>query len=71
MNGVFAPPGAYIPGKNITLGSRHHPRRREPRHAVLGAELEISDDHDGIIDLPDDAPVGASLRANAPASTTR
>ena len=29
---------------------------------VSEAELEISDDHDGIIDLPADAPVGASLR---------
>jgi phenylalanyl-tRNA synthetase beta chain len=25
---------------------------------VLAAELEISDDHEGIIDLPEDAPVG-------------
>ena len=33
---VFAPPGTYIPGKDITLGDRQHPRRREPRHAVLG-----------------------------------
>ena len=37
MIGVFAPPGTYIPGKNITLGSRHHPRRREPRHAGVRA----------------------------------
>ena len=27
MTGVFAPPGAFIPGKNITLVGRHHPRR--------------------------------------------
>ena len=39
MNGVFAPPGTYIPGKNITLGGRQDPRRREPRHAVSAAEL--------------------------------
>ncbi len=36
MKSVFAPPGTYIPGKNITLGDRHHPRRRKPGHAVLG-----------------------------------
>ena len=27
------------------------------------AELELSEDHDGIIELPDDAPVGVALRA--------
>ena len=32
---------------------------------VSEAELQISDDHDGIIDLPDDAPIGDSLRARA------
>ena len=36
MTGVFVPPGAFIPGKNITLAGRHHPRRREPRHAGVG-----------------------------------
>ena len=61
MKGVFGAPGAFIPGKNITLRRRHDPRRRKPRHAdAPAAELEISDDHDGIIDLPADAPVGKS-----------
>jgi phenylalanyl-tRNA synthetase beta chain len=27
---------------------------------VSEAEMELSDDHEGIIDLPDDAPVGES-----------
>ena len=36
MKGVFVPPGAFIPGKNMTLASRHHPRRRKPRHAGVG-----------------------------------
>ena len=60
MKGVFSAPGTFIPGKNITLDGRHHPRRRKPRHAVSEAELLISDDHDGIIELPADAPVGKS-----------
>src|SRR3984957_11446190 len=30
-----------------------------------GAELELSDDHDGIIDLPDDAPVGVAYATYA------
>ena len=33
-------------------------------------ELQLSDDHDGIIDLPADAPVGAAY-ADGPGSTIR
>ena len=58
MKGVFAPPGTYIPGKNITL-SVGKIRGVESRGMLMSeAEIEISDDHDGIIDLPADAPVG-------------
>ena len=57
---VFAPPGTYIPGKNITLGVGTI-RGVESRGMLCSAaELEISDDHDGIIELPADAPIGAS-----------
>ncbi len=59
MKGVFSPPGTYIPGKNITLGIGTI-RGVESRGMLCSAaELQISDDHDGIIDLPADAPVGA------------
>jgi phenylalanyl-tRNA synthetase beta chain len=58
MKGVFAPPGAFIPGKNITLGVGKI-RDVESRGMLVSEfELQISDDHDGIIELPDDAPVG-------------
>src|SRR5262245_8966158 len=51
MKGVFSPPGSFIPGKNITLGVGTI-RGVESRGMLLSeAELEISDDHDGIIDL--------------------
>ncbi|MBN8981218.1 MAG: phenylalanine--tRNA ligase subunit beta, partial [Rhizobiales bacterium] len=55
---VFSPPGTYIPGKNITLSVGNI--RGVESHGMLcsAAELEISDDHDGIIELPADAPVG-------------
>src|SRR6266702_2630308 len=58
MKGVFAPPGAFIPGKNITLGVGKI--RDVESHGMLVSEfeLQISDNHEGIIELPDDAPVG-------------
>jgi phenylalanyl-tRNA synthetase beta chain len=58
MKGVFAPVGAFIPGKNITLGVGKI--RDVESHGMLVSEfeLQISTDHEGIIDLPDDAPVG-------------
>ncbi|MCB5174039.1 phenylalanine--tRNA ligase subunit beta [Microvirga lenta] len=65
MKSVFAPPGTYIPGKNITLGIGTI-RGVESRGMLCSAaELEISDDHDGIIDLPEDAPVGQAYAAYA------
>ncbi len=58
MKGVFVPPGAFIPGKNITLAVGTI-RGVESRGMLCsGVELQISDDHDGILDLPADAPVG-------------
>ena len=63
MKGVFAPPGTFIPGKNITLGVGTIRGVESRGMLVSEAELEISDDHDGIIDLPDDAPVGQPYAA--------
>ena len=59
MKGVFSPAGTYIPGKNITLGKGVIRGVESVGMLCSGAELQISDDHDGIIDLPADAPVGA------------
>jgi phenylalanyl-tRNA synthetase beta chain len=59
MKGVFVPPGAFIPGKNITLQVGTI-RGVESRGMLVSEfELQISDDHAGIIELPDDAPIGA------------
>src|SRR5579872_3165687 len=58
MKGVFSPPGTYIPGKNITLGVGTI-RGVESRGMLVSEfELQLSDNHEGIIELPDDAPVG-------------
>jgi len=58
MKGVFSPPGTYIPGKNMTLGVGTIRGVESRGMLVSEAELQISDDHEGIIDLPADAPVG-------------
>lgn len=62
---VFAPPGAYIPGKDITL-SIGSIRGVESRGMLCSAaELQLSEDHDGIMELPADAPIGAAYAAYA------
>ncbi|NBJ11749.1 phenylalanine--tRNA ligase subunit beta [Microvirga arsenatis] len=65
MKSVFAPPGTYIPGKNITLGVGTIRGVESKGMLCSGSELGISDDHDGIIDLPEDAPVGQPYAAYA------
>jgi len=56
---VFSPPGTFIPGKNITLGVGTI-RGVESRGMLCSAaELQLSEDHDGIMELPADAPIGA------------
>jgi phenylalanyl-tRNA synthetase beta chain len=63
--GAFAAPGTYIPGTDITLAVGTI-RGVESRGMMLSErELEISEDHDGIIELPEDAPVGTSYAAYA------
>jgi len=58
MKSVFAAPGTYIPGKDITLGIGTIRGIESRGMLVSEAELKLSDNHDGIIELPDDAPVG-------------
>jgi phenylalanyl-tRNA synthetase beta chain len=59
MLGVFGAPGAYVPGSDITLKVAAI-RGVESRGMMCSVrELELGDEHDGIISLPEDAPVGA------------
>lgn len=63
--GAFAAPGAYIPGIDVTLGVGKI-RGVESRGMMCSErELQLSDEHTGIIDLPDDAPIGTSFAAYA------
>jgi phenylalanyl-tRNA synthetase beta chain len=58
MLGVFGPPGAYIPGSDMTLKVAAI-RGVESRGMMCSArELELGEDHSGIIELQEDAPVG-------------
>ena len=56
--GVFAPPGTHVPGTGVDL--KPGVIRGVESNGMLCSEREmmISDDHDGIIDLPQDAPLG-------------
>jgi len=58
MLGVFGPPGAYVPGSDLTLKVAAI-RGVESRGMMCSVrELQIGEEHDGIIELPGDAPVG-------------
>ena len=58
MVGVFGGPGTYIPGSDLTLKVAAI-RGVESRGMMCSSrELELGDDHSGIIELPDNAPVG-------------
>ena len=61
MLGVFGPPGAYIPGNGMTL--KVAAIRGVESHGMMcsSQELQLGDDHSGIIELPDDAPVGTAF----------
>ncbi len=63
MKAVFAPPGAFIPGTGITLAVGNI-RGVESAGMLLSArEMGLGNDHDGIMDLPADAPVGTQYAA--------
>jgi len=58
MKGVFAPTGTHIPGTGMDL--KKGVIRGQESNGMLCSEREmgLSDDHEGIIDLPEDAPLG-------------
>jgi phenylalanyl-tRNA synthetase beta chain len=61
MKSVFAFPGTWIPGKDFVLKAGVVIRGEKSDGMLCSAmELQLSDDHEGIVRLPDDAPVGVS-----------
>ena len=61
--GAFAAPGTHVPGIDVTLSVGRI--RGVESHGMMCSEreLQLSDEHDGIIDLPGDAPVGTGFAA--------
>ena len=59
MLGVFGGPGTYVPGSDLTLKVAAI-RGVESRGMMCSVrELQLGEEHDGIIELPEDAPIGA------------
>ncbi|MEM8540000.1 MAG: phenylalanine--tRNA ligase subunit beta [Pseudomonadota bacterium] len=65
MIGCFAGPGTYVPGIDTTLAVGNIRGQESFGMMCSERELEMSDSHDGIIELPEDAPVGTSFAAYA------
>ena len=55
MIGVFGPPGTYIPGSDFTLKPAKIRDVESFGMMCSSRELELGDDHDGIIELPENA----------------
>ncbi|WP_152046922.1 phenylalanine--tRNA ligase subunit beta [Aureimonas psammosilenae] len=59
--GVLALPGTYVPGLDTTLGVGKIRGVESNGMMCSERELELSDEHNGIIDLPENAPVGTAF----------
>jgi phenylalanyl-tRNA synthetase beta chain len=58
MVGVFGPAGATVPSNGMVLKVAEIRGVESNGMMCSIAELELGDDHDGIIELPSDAPIG-------------
>lgn len=63
--GVLGRPGDYVPGLDVTLSVGKIRGVESFGMMCSERELELSDEHNGIIDLPEDAPVGTSFASYA------
>ena len=63
LKGVFAPVGAYVPGIDLTLTKAKIRGVESFGMMCSERELELSDEHDGIVDLQGDHKVGSPAAA--------
>ena len=61
MKGIFAPNGSYIPGSDITLKKGKIRGQESNGMLVSEHEMNLSDEHDGIIEVADDIEIGTPL----------
>jgi phenylalanyl-tRNA synthetase beta chain len=58
MKAVFAPPGSFIPGTGSTLKVGEIRGVASAGMLLSAREMGLGEDHAGIVELPEDAPVG-------------
>ncbi len=63
MLAVFAPPGSFIPGTGITLKVGEIRGVQSAGMLLSRREMGLGEDHDGILELPEGAPVGTPYAA--------
>ncbi len=63
MKGVFAPEGSFIPGTGTTLKKGVIRGQESCGMLVSEREMGLSDQHEGIIEVPDHVPVGTPFAA--------
>lgn len=61
LRGIFAPSGTYIPGLDVTLKTAKIRGIESNGMMVSEKEMCLSEDHDGIIDLPTAMPLGTGI----------
>ena len=65
MKTVIGLPGAFVPGLGITLKVGDIRGVKSEGMMCSSRELGLGEDHEGIIDLPDDAPIGTAYAVYA------
>ncbi len=63
MRAVFAPPGSVIPATGTVLKASEIRGVSSAGMLLSAREMGLSDDHAGIVELPEDAPVGTPYAA--------
>ncbi len=63
MKAVFAPAGSFIPGTGITIKKGNIRGQESNGMMVSEREMGLSEEHEGIIDVAADVPVGTSFAA--------
>src|SRR5690606_204898 len=61
MTGIFAPEGAYIPGLDVVLKKGNIRGVDSCGMMVSEREMQLSDEHNGIIEVDNNLPVGVPM----------